>query len=107
MQDEYIKLLVLGLNCLHEFVDLDIYEGIPGDSEADRFVETIRIRFDDPNVAVGRWMTTLAGAVGGDPARFYFEARLVSDPTITATSNAIRVCSRICDCYQYAPECQP
>lgn len=107
MQDEYIKPLVLGLNCLHEFVDLDIYEGIPGDSDADRFVETIRIRFDDPNVAVGRWRTTLEDAVGGDPARFYFQARLVSNPSITATSSAIRVCSRICDCYQYAPGCQP
>lgn len=105
MQNEYIKLVVLGLNCLHEFVDVDIYEGLPDDENADRFVETVRIRFDDPNVAVGRWMTTLEGATGGDPARYFFIARLVGDPTVTYTANSIRVCSQVCDCYQYAPGC--
>lgn len=105
MQNEYIKLLVLGLNCLHEFVDVDIYEGLPDDSNADRFVETVRIRFDEPNVAVGRWMTTLQGATGGDPARYFFVARLASDPSVTYTANSIRVCSQVCDCYQYANGC--
>ncbi len=105
MQNEYVKLLVLGLNCLHEFVDVDIYEGTPGDSVADRFMETVRIRFDEPNIAVGRWMTSLEPST--DTTNYYFVARLVSDTTVTWTTNQMRVCSEICDCFQYAPGCWP
>lgn len=88
--NQTIKFFVKGLNCLNQLADVRIYEEA---GATDRLVDTVRVRFEDMNRAVGRWFTTLTGAQP-DPARFYLTATLVSDPakTISAPTGLLRIC---------------